>query len=230
MMRYKVYAVFQVNKTVFVPFSTDLITRKELYPFLKEIEKNQKIVEVHIEDEMDQRWHVKEFYKLQEKTITLPQNPVIYFDGGFDYDTNTTSIGVVIYYEQNNRSYRLKANTILDRFTSNKEAEYIALFQACNYLTELNIKQTVCLIKGDAQGVLKQLQGEWPCYDEQLNMWLDRIEEKIKDLQLKVNIEVIGRKENKEADRLATQALKGVNVYSHDEIKKSEKKGLHDEA
>lgn len=213
-MLFKLRTKYKLKHQKPIGIETEWIDKASLEGLINDLESNQKYTEIEIEDEMNQYWTIKEYNKLAQQTASLPKNPVIYFDGGFDFHTNTTSIGVVIYYEQKNEKFRLRANAELDRFTSNKEAEYIALFQACNYLAELGIKQTVCTIKGDAKGLLKQLQGEWPSYDEQLNRWLDRIEEKINQLQLKTHIEVIDRTENKEAHHLATQALKGIQIYS----------------
>ena len=97
---------------------------------------------------------------------------------------------------------------------NNNEAEYAALMFALNLLDEIGVHQVPCDIKGDSQGVLKQLAGEWPCYEENLNQWLDRMEAKIKTLGLKPRFQPIPRNENKEADKLASQALEGKNIYS----------------
>lgn len=88
------------------------------------------------------------------------------------------------------------------------------MFHALNLLEELDVKDVTCEVKGDSQVVLKQLEGEWPCYEEELNNWLDRIEVKLKKLHLNMIYSSIGRNENKEADKLATQALEGKRIYS----------------
>ena len=59
---------------------------------------------------------------------------------------------------------------------------------------------------------------EWPCYDEHLNHYLDQIEQKAKQMKLKLVCEPISRKQNKEAHQLATQALEGTVIDSHKEI------------
>ena len=88
------------------------------------------------------------------------------------------------------------------------------LYYSLNLLIELGVHHVPCDIKGDSQVVIKQLAGEWPCYEENLSRWLDRIEERIKILRYKTTLPTIPRNDNKEADKLATQALEGKNIYS----------------
>jgi len=66
--------------------------------------------------------------------------------------------------------------------------------------------------------VLNQLSGEWPCYEESLNKWLDRIEQKLTEMKINAKYTPIGRNENKEADKLATQALEEKRIYSKMQI------------
>ena len=127
---------------------------------------------------------------------------------------NQAGLGIVIYYRQGKKKYRLRVNESIDEMETNNEAEYAALHYALNLLEEIGVHHVPCDIKGDSQVVLKQLEGEWPCYEENLNRWLDRIEEKIKRLGLKPRYQPIPRNENKEADKLATQALEGKEIDS----------------
>ena len=143
---------------------------------------------------------------------------MVYFDGGFYPDTHQAGLGVVIYFRQGKKKYRLRANELIDEMETNNEAEYAALHYAINLMEEIGVHQVPCDIKGDSQVVLKQLEGEWPCYEENLNRWLDRIEEKMETLGLKPRYQSIPRNENKEADKLATQALKGKSIYSKMQI------------
>ena len=66
--------------------------------------------------------------------------------------------------------------------------------------------------------MLNQLSGEWPCYEQNLNRWLDRIEVKLEKLNLRPVYEPISRKDNQEADSLATQALNGEEIFSKIEL------------
>ena len=59
---------------------------------------------------------------------------------------------------------------------------------------ELGVQHVPCDIKGDSQVVIKQLAGEWPCYEENLNRWIDRIEERIKKMGLKPRYQLDSKK------------------------------------
>lgn len=130
-------------------------------------------------------------------------------------DTRQAGIGIVIYYDKGKEKYRYRLNARLHELESNNEAEYAALYNGLVLLEDIGIKQQSIIIKGDAQGLIKQLEGEWPCYEKNLNRWLDRIELKMAEMGLKVEYEVIARNNNKEADQLATQALKNKMIQSH---------------
>ncbi|MFK4997802.1 reverse transcriptase-like protein [Bacillus sp. N9] len=123
-----------------------------------------------------------------------------------------------MYYEKGDETYRFRFNAKLDELESNNEAEYAALYNGLLLLEEIGIHHMPCVIRGDSQGVLMQLAGEWPCYEPALNRWLDRMEAKIKKLGMKPSYEIISRKENKEADKLASQALLNIIVQSHAKI------------
>ena len=53
---------------------------------------------------------------------------------------------------------------------------------------------------------------EWPAIEQTLSSWADRIEAKMNVLGIAPEYELVSRKENTEADRLATQALNGIEV------------------
>ncbi|GAA3327267.1 hypothetical protein GCM10020331_066520 [Ectobacillus funiculus] len=48
-----------------------------------------------------------------------------------------------------------------------------------------------------------------------LNRYLDRVEQKAADMQLRFSYEPVSRKANKEAHQLASQALQGIVIDSH---------------
>lgn len=81
-------------------------------------------------------------------------------------------------------------------------------------LYDLHMKRKKIVIKGDSQGLLMQLKGEWPCFEENLNRLLDKIEMHVQKLNLIPNYQPIPRGDNKEADQLARQALQGVKIES----------------
>lgn len=180
----------------------------------EDLEKTGRLNDVEFRDEAGTSWSKKELKKLLTEIENEPQDVTVYFDGGYQKDERLTGIGVVIYYTQGKRNWRLRMNAILGELESNNEAEYAAMFEAVRQLEELGVHHQSCTFRGDSQVVLNQLSGEWPCFEETLNRWLDRIEQKIGVLGIKPIFEPIPRKENVEADKLATQALKGEEILS----------------
>ncbi|WP_335869644.1 reverse transcriptase-like protein [Bacillus sp. 2205SS5-2] len=196
-------------------FESDWVLRHNVQPLISDLEKSGKSKNIMIVDELGAEWSKKEYMKLNQQLETEPENVILYFDGGFHKETNVAGIGVVVYYDKNGESYRYRRNNRLESIQHNNEAEYAALFEALMSLEDIGVQHTVCEIKGDAQGLIKQLQGEWPCYEATLNRWLDRIEEKINNLPVRASYSVIKRNQNKEAHQLASQALEGKEIHSH---------------
>ncbi len=195
-------------------FESTFFPRKETIIHIDDLMKTGRVLDLEIIDEMGNSWTRKEFIKLNQELEKEPENIVVYFDGGYDKETLFAGLGMVIYFERGGDTYRIRKNMLLEEIENNNEAEYAALHNALKELDELGVKNTTCTIKGDSQVVLKQLGGEWPCFEEGLNRWLDRIEAAIKKLHLKTTIDILNRKENKEADKLANQALQGTKVDS----------------
>jgi ribonuclease HI len=57
------------------------------------------------------------------------------------------------------------------------------------------------------------------CLEEELSKWADRIERKLRQLGINPEYELISRKENREADKLASPALKEIEITSTSETK-----------
>ena len=94
-----------------------------------------------------------------------------------------SGLGIAIYFEQNKKKWRIRKNTLLEQLDSNNEAEYAAFYEALKQLEELGVHHQSCVFKGDSLVVLNQLSGEWPCYEQQLNQWIDRIEAKLEKIK-----------------------------------------------
>lgn len=171
-------------------------------------------------DEIGQEWTRKQFQKLTEEIEDNPQNVTIFFDGSHRPGETAAGAGIAVYFTQNNKQYRLRSNEYFEYIEDNNEAEYCALSAAVQRLEDLGVNHQKIMIKGDSQVVLKQLTGEWPCYEENLNKWLDRIEQQLKKLGLHFDTMAVPRKENEEAHRLATQALEGIRIDSRIELPK----------
>lgn len=217
-MKYKVKFAYKGPKTEKVYMETEWLNEAYIDNLLDDLQRTGRVKEMLITDEMDREWSRKEYSKLKVKLELEPSEPVIFFDGGFDIQTGTAGMGIVIYYKKGDEQYRYRSNAKLEQMENNNEAEYAALYNALNSLEDLGMKNLPVVIKGDSQGVIKQLEGEWPCYEKALNTWLDRIEAKMKEMGLKPSYEVISRSDNKEADKLATQALAETIIEGHMKI------------
>jgi len=214
-MKYKLEWKYRLKNFSPIVFSSNEFLSSEESIFAgEELEKSGKAIDIEFHDEMGSTWSLKELKKLTEEIEDDPHDVIVYFDGGHEIESGRAGIGAVIYFKQGKKKFRLRANELIEQMETNNEAEYAALHFALGLLEELGVTRLPCDIKGDSQVVLKQLEGEWPCYEENLNRWLDRIEEKIKKLGLLPRYEAIGRKENKECDKLATQALEGKIIHS----------------
>lgn len=213
-MKYKLEWVFKVKGNENVRFSSDWLEGEHALLTAGELEKTGKATDFSFEDEIGTDWTLKEMKRLLEETEEEPHDAVLYFDGGFKKDTNEAGLGVVLFFKQGKKKFRVRANERIAEMETNNEAEYAALYFAANLLEEYGIANMPCEIRGDSQGVLKQLEGEWPCYEEVLNKWLDRIEKKFESNGIKAVCKVITRNENKEADKLASQALEGKKVLA----------------
>ncbi|WP_221566421.1 reverse transcriptase-like protein [Alkalihalobacillus sp. TS-13] len=165
-------------------------------------------------DSSENTWTTKELKEFLKGIETEPHNVSVYFDGGFDLETKQSGLGCVIYYEQNGKSFRLRKNASVEQLETNNEAEYAALHLSLKELELLEVHHLPVKFIGDSQVVLNQLEGEWACVEEELSKWADRIEEKLRKLGIDPEYELISRKENREADQLATQALKGITIES----------------
>lgn len=217
-MKYQIEMQYKITGNRKVLFTSDWLDADMALIAGEQLEKSGKATDLSFIDEMNSSWSLKELRKLSAEIEEEPHDIKVYFDGGFNKDTTEAGLGAIIYYKKGKKNFRLRANELIEQMDTNNEAEYAALYYALSLLQELGVHHLPVEIKGDSQVVLKQLEGEWPCFEENLNRWLDRIENKIKELGLEPRYEALPRKENKEADRLATQALEGTIINSTIEI------------
>lgn len=217
-MKYKLEWNYQLPGNEKILCSSEYIDEEKAKLAGEELENLAKVSDLLVYDETGTSWTLKEMKKLTAEIEEDPHDVTIFFDGGFQKETNQAGLGAVIFFKQGKKKYRVRVNEKFDEMETNNEAEYAALFFALNLLEELGVHHLPCEIKGDSQVVLKQLEGEWPCYEEVLNRWLDRIEAKINKLGLKPKYTAITRNENKEADKLAGQALKGKRIFAKTQL------------
>ncbi|WP_246941935.1 ribonuclease H family protein [Bacillus pinisoli] len=206
---------YKTAKNIEITLTTETIPAKKALLIAEDFLKTGRTKDIVFYDEQHTMWTKKEFEKLLKEVEQEPHHIEVFFDGGFDVQLKKAGAGLAIYYTKNNQDYRIRENSVLDGLDNNNEAEYAALWQAVLRLEELGVRNIGVHFKGDSQVVLNQLSGEWPCFEDEFNRWLDRIEDKLKELGIKPTYTAISRKENREADQLATQALQGVMVSSH---------------
>ncbi|MGE7624386.1 ribonuclease H family protein [Viridibacillus sp. NPDC096237] len=206
------------------PRGTETTFRSEEMPATKgliiaeDIERTGRVKSITFTDSFDSTWTIKELKRYIKEIETEPHNITVYFDGGFDRSTSTSGLGCVIYFEQSGKSYRLRKNAPSEVLKSNNEAEYAALHLSLKELERLNVHHLPVVFIGDSQVVINQMSGEWALLEKELSSWADRIDEKLKELGIRPSYELIPRKENSEADRLATQALNGIEITAQLEL------------
>ncbi|MFV8829341.1 reverse transcriptase-like protein [Alkalihalobacterium sp. APHAB7] len=214
------YQIPKSKKTYLL--TTDFMSIQDILYMTRDIEKTGRVKQLQFFDQMESEWTKKELEKLLEKEAEEPQQIRAYFDGGYDKSTKTAGLGIVIYYEKGGQKFRIRKNERIEEIESNNEAEYAALWNVLLQLEELEVHHTELTIKGDSLVVINQLTNEWPCYEEDLERWLERIEKKTKQLGFKVNYQSVTRKENREADQLASQALNEIFISSHSNLNDGE--------
>ncbi len=217
-MKVKIEWTYKSLKSTETNFLSDEMQAGQAILLAEDIERTGRAKQLTFVDSQDQPWTLKELKAYMKGIQTEPHNIRIYFDGGYDLKTRSSGLGCVIYYDQHGKSFRLRKNALVNELNSNNEAEYAALHLALNELELLGVHHLPVTFIGDSQVVINQLTGEWPCLEEELSKWADRVEDKLSKAGIKPEYEVISRKNNKEADRLASQALKHVEITSSMEM------------
>ena len=199
-------------------FQSEELPAQDAVWIAEDLERTGRTKQVSfIDPRYDSSWTLKELKIYLRGIETEPHNISIYFDGGFDWDTKAAGLGCVIYFDQNGKSYRMRRNAFVGGLISNNEAEYAALNLCLQELEILGVHHLPIHILGDSRVVINHLNEEWPVIEEDLYNWADKIEAKMKALGLDPQYELISRKLNNEADRLATQALAGVEIMATSE-------------
>lgn len=211
--------IYQGPKGIKTTFTSEYMPAEEAMMLAKDIEKTGRAKEIAFIDEQNLKWTKKEYLKLKEEIASEPHDITAYFDGSFDLQSMQGGAGAAVYYSQNGKKMRIRANAVLTDMTSNNEAEYASFWFLLLELEALGAKGQQVQFKGDSQVVLKQLAGEWPCYEETFQIWLDRIDKKLIEMRIQPVYRPINRKENEEADQLAGQALQKIPIRSQIQLK-----------
>ncbi|MEC1177450.1 reverse transcriptase-like protein [Metasolibacillus meyeri] len=199
-------------------FTSQQLPAAQALMLVDDIMQTGRAKNIVLTDAYDSTWTLKELKKYVQEIASEPQNVTIYFDGGFQRDTRQAGLGYVVYFEQDGKAYRIRKNAFVDGLLSNNEAEYAALHLSIRELEELNVHHTTVSFKGDSQVVIQQMAGEWPVYEKELAEWADKIDKRLAKLGITPVYEHVARKQNEEADRLATQALNGIEIDGKKEL------------
>ncbi|MBP2077252.1 reverse transcriptase-like protein [Oceanobacillus polygoni] len=216
-MQVRMELTYRTKKGLETIFSSDMMQAGQAIVIAEDMEKTGRIKQLTFIDSNEGSWTYKQLKKYMEEIKTEPHDIIVYFDGGFDLKTNKAGLGCVIYYEQNEKAYRIRKNALVEGLVSNNEAEYAALHLGLTELELLGAHHLPVTLVGDSKVVIHQLDGEWPCYEKELAAWIDRIERKLEQLGITPTYKNVSRKMNREADQLATQALQEIEITSHRE-------------
>ncbi|WLR53011.1 ribonuclease H family protein [Bacillus tianshenii] len=217
-MKIKIEWLYKAPKGPQTVFQSEEMKAQSALKLAKDIERTGRVKSLKLIDEKNEQWTVKNLERFLKELDKEPHDLVVYFDGSYEKETTEAGVGIVVYYTQGSKRHRIRKNSRFDELSSNNEAEYAALWLAVLELEALNVHHLSVVIRGDSQVVLQQLAGEWPVYDEEHNRWIDRIEEKLASMKLSAVYELLERKDNKEADQLASQALRNIDIESEQEI------------
>jgi len=210
--------IYKTPKGTEMSCSSEELPAAHVLLIVEDMERTGRIKNLTMIDRHDSSWTVKELKNYLKGIETDPHNVTVYFDGGFDLTSRASGLGCVIYYEQSGKSFRLRRNVSANENTSNNEAEYAALYLSIQELELLGVHHLPVKFIGDSQVVIKQMNEEWPTLEKDLSGWAERIDIKLKDLGIQAEYELVPRKLNGEADRLATQALNGIEIKAKSEV------------
>lgn len=212
--------IYRTAKGLETAFRSEEMAASQAILIAEDMQKTGRVKSLRFVDRYDSSWTIKEMKSYLKGIETEPHNVTVYFDGGFDRTTKTAGLGCVIYYDQSGKSYRLRRNTSIQGLMSNNEAEYAALHLSLQELEMLGVHHLPVKFVGDSRVVINHMSEEWPVIEQNLFSWADRIEAKMKALGIDPEYELVSRKANTEADRLATQALNAVEISAMIEIKR----------
>lgn len=173
-------------------------------------------------DESNTVYTLKQLQKEQESDRQSIHHLTLYFDASFDQQSKLSGLGVVLTYNIGSKKISQRKNLDTASAKTVNEAEYYSLFHGLEQLKQLDFPPQSIEIYGDSLVVINQLKGEWPVFDETLAKWADDVEALLKSLNLIPVFHHIDRKDNKQADRLASQALAGTLVDATRDIEGDE--------
>ncbi|PAF16609.1 reverse transcriptase-like protein [Terribacillus saccharophilus] len=213
-MKLRMKMIYRTPKGTEAEFLSDYLPPGAALLLMEDMQQSGRVPQIELLDQYETEWTIKELRSYMKELETEPYNVRMYVDGGFDKETGRGGLGCVIHYEQNQKKYRLRRNQEMEQLISNNEAEYAALHFAIGVLSELGVKAQEIEIYTDSRTVVNQMSDEWPIYEKELKYWADKVDDVVKEIGLTVQYAHVDRKQNKEADQLASQALKSIQIDS----------------
>ncbi len=129
-------------------------------------------------------------------------NILIYTDGGARGNPGPAGAGAII-YDGDTGDVLAEISEFLGK-TTNNVAEYTALLMALQKAKELGGEKVHCRL--DSELIVKQMKGEYRVRDPKLQLLFTQIWN-LRQQFVQVNFEHVRREKNKEADRLANEAM-----------------------
>ncbi len=126
---------------------------------------------------------------------------VIYVDGASRGNPGSAGVGIIVYDDKKN--ILRKVRQYLGK-TTNNVAEYVALIYGLQ--EGLLLRSEYLTIYMDSELVVKQMDGRYRIKNELLKIFSKQVEHLREGFE-KVEIKYVGREENREADKLANQAI-----------------------
>lgn len=206
-MKVRIDWAYKSPKDQVLKFLSEELEVNDAIQIAADLERTGRTKRLQFVDRHNSNWSLKELKNYVAEIETEPHDVIVYYDGGFDRHSKRAGLGCVIYYKQSGKDYRLRKNTAIDELESNNEAEYAALSMAVQELELLGVHHLPVRFIGDSRILVNQMSGEWAVPEQTLARWADRIDQRLEKLGIHPEYEFVPRKENAEADRLATQAL-----------------------
>lgn len=206
-MKVRIDWAYKSPKDQVLKFLSEELEVNDAIQIAADLERTGRTKRLQFVDRHNSNWSLKELKNYVAEIETEPHDVIVYYDGGFDRHSKRAGLGCVIYYKQSGKDYRLRKNTAIDELESNNEAEYAALSMAVQELELLGVHHLPVRFIGDSRILVNQMSGEWAMPEQTLARWADRIDQRLEKLGIHPEYEFVPRKENAEADRLATQAL-----------------------
>lgn len=213
-MKLRIKMIYRTPKGTEAEFLSDYLPPGAALLLMEDMQQSGRVPQIELLDQYETEWTIKELRSFMKELETEPHNVRMYVDGGFDKGTGRGGLGCVIHYEQNQKEFRLRRNQEMEQLISNNEAEYAALHFAIGVLSEIGVIDQEIEVYTDSRTVVNQMSEDWPVYEKELNYWADKVDTLVKEFGLTAQYVHVDRKQNKEADQLASQALKSIQIDS----------------